>query len=274
MFNFKKDEFKYEAEVNSLIREATQTLNQRLTSLEIQNNQLILQNQRLDYELNLVKNNLYVEVQRLEKRITDFTDYWHPIMTENINRIKTDLEKTIAETERKDIKQIQNELEINIKKSLIDIEKQVEYNKIELIKQIENEEPILIGYKDLVPVFINKDCSFETLCKKMGGRDEEWIGRAHVRQIKLYINKIKYLKNISIFDLSCFNNTQICNNEDQIICSTYIDFNDWLNQTENTKTNNPSLKKIYDICTKNNIKFVIKGQNKANGIPFDKLFNI
>ena len=33
--------------------------------------------------------------QKLERRITDFTDVWHPFMTSNINRIKDELIETV-----------------------------------------------------------------------------------------------------------------------------------------------------------------------------------
>jgi hypothetical protein len=104
----KKEGFKYEVEVKALIREATESLNQRIFALE-------MVNQRLELELNTLRHGIYNDIQRLEKRITDFTDVWHPIMTENINRIKADLEKTIVETERKDIANIQLELEEKMK---------------------------------------------------------------------------------------------------------------------------------------------------------------
>jgi hypothetical protein len=61
-------------------------------------------------------------ISSLEKRITDFTDVWHPIMTENINRIKADLENTIVETERKDIANIQFDLEEKMKQIIEDNE--------------------------------------------------------------------------------------------------------------------------------------------------------
>jgi hypothetical protein len=104
----KKEGFKYEVEVKALIREATEPLNQRIFALE-------MVNQRLELEVNTLRHAVYNDIQRLEKRITDFTDVWHPIMTENINRIKADLEKTIVETERKDIANIQLELEEKMK---------------------------------------------------------------------------------------------------------------------------------------------------------------
>ncbi len=121
-----QSDFKYEVEVKALIREATEPLNQRIFALE-------MINQRLELEVNTLRHAVYNDIQRLEKRITDFTDVWHPIMTENINRIKTDLEKTIIETERKDIKNIQEELESKLI-NIID-------NKIGIhIKENDNEK--------------------------------------------------------------------------------------------------------------------------------------
>jgi hypothetical protein len=111
----KKEGFKYEVEVKALIREATEPLNQRIFALE-------MVNQRLELEVNTLRHGIYNDIQRLEKRITDFTDVWHPIMTENINRIKIDLEKTIVETERKDIANIQFDLEEKMKQIIEDNE--------------------------------------------------------------------------------------------------------------------------------------------------------
>jgi hypothetical protein len=116
MFGNKKDGFKYENEVKALIQEATNGLNQRILTLETQNQQLI-------QELYQLRNGICQEFQRLEQRITDFTDVWHPMMTQNINRIKEDLEKTIAETEREDIKKVHEDLETKMV-SMIDNNKE------------------------------------------------------------------------------------------------------------------------------------------------------
>lgn len=115
-----KETFKYEVEVNALIREATNNINQRVLALELQNNQLIIQNQKLEYDLNTLRHTIYTDVQRLEKRITDFTDLWHPIMTENMNRIKAELETTIKQAEREDIQKISFELENKLTKIVED----------------------------------------------------------------------------------------------------------------------------------------------------------
>ena len=69
-----------------------------------------------------MRHNIYTDIQRLEKRITDFTDVWHPIMTENMNRIKAELETTIKQTEREDINNIQSELEVRMKQIIEDNE--------------------------------------------------------------------------------------------------------------------------------------------------------
>ncbi len=117
----KSNKFKYEKEVTELINQATTGLNQRIAILEIQNQQLQLQNQIINHELNGVKlllgenlEKLFVENKNLEKRITDFTDLWHPIMAENINRIKSELEQSIKQAERADINNIKKELTNNI----------------------------------------------------------------------------------------------------------------------------------------------------------------
>ena len=114
----KTETFKYEVEVNTLIREATAGLNQRVLALEITNQQLIQHNQRLEYELQTLKQTLYTDIQRLEKRITDFTDLWHPIMMENINRIKGELEETIRQADREDIQKVSLDLENKLTKLL------------------------------------------------------------------------------------------------------------------------------------------------------------
>jgi hypothetical protein len=119
----KKNGFKYEVEVKALIREATEGLNHRVSVLETQNQQLI-------QELNQLKNGLSNDFQRLEKRITDFTDVWHPFMIQNINRIKEDLEKTIIEAEREDIKKVQAILECKMMKMIEDNRTNLAKNRI------------------------------------------------------------------------------------------------------------------------------------------------
>ena len=86
MFSKKSDE-KFEDNFKQLFI-ITNDLNQRLLNLESQNHLLIQRNQSLEGELNEIKYNINWNRQNLENRITDFTDMWHPLMTDNINRIK------------------------------------------------------------------------------------------------------------------------------------------------------------------------------------------
>jgi hypothetical protein len=113
MFGNKKDGFKYENEVKALIQEATFGLNQRIIALESQNQQLIQQ-------LSELKSGLYHDFQKLERRITDFTDIWNPFMQQNMNRIKEDLEKTIIDTQREDIGKVHTDLECKMIKMIED----------------------------------------------------------------------------------------------------------------------------------------------------------
>jgi hypothetical protein len=110
MFSKKSDE-KFEDNFKQLFI-ITNDLNQRLLNLESQNHLLIQRNQSLEGELNEIKYNINWNRQNLENRITDFTDMWHPLMTDNINRIKKSLEETVMSKENLDIIKIQTELDL------------------------------------------------------------------------------------------------------------------------------------------------------------------
>ena len=86
MFSKKSDE-KFEDNFKQLFI-ITNDLNQRLLNLESQNHLLIQRNQSLEGELNEIKYNINWNRQNLENRITDFTDMWHPLMTDNINCVE------------------------------------------------------------------------------------------------------------------------------------------------------------------------------------------
>ncbi len=258
----KKEGFKYETEVSKLINEATNNLNQRIISLEIQNQQLLINNQRLEGELVQLKNSIYNDVYILEKRITDFTDIWHPIMTENLNRIKLDLEKTIIETEKKDIKNIQEELE----NKLINIIEDNNYTN----------EQVLIGYDNkgngqtIIPIFIPKKFN-EKYCSKIG--NHLGIFSAMTYHIKLDYNFEFIIESLEIlskhnklyFDLHNIININIIDNCKNIIRKSNnqigVDFND------------KSLKVIKKYCDKYNIKIYNNGSEYYNGILVSTLID-
>lgn len=182
MFSKKPESFKYEVEVNALIREATTGLNQRVVALEVQNNHLVLQNQKLEYELNALRHTVYADVQRLEKRITDFTDVWHPIMSENMNRIKAELETTIREAEREDIQKISFELENKLTKIVEDKEEFVVIGRLGSWSQ---------------PIIIQKNMDFIEY-----GGFSNWIQRQGINC--LYFEQLKKLTNIKQIEISQF----------------------------------------------------------------------
>jgi hypothetical protein len=70
----------------------------KVSVLEERVNALEQQNAAIMREMHNMTFHYFQHIERLERRITDFTDVWHPMMTSNIVRIKDEL---VAET-RKD----------------------------------------------------------------------------------------------------------------------------------------------------------------------------
>ena len=66
-------------------------LQQQSIALEQQNVALQQQNAALVQEMRNICANYNHHIERLERRITDYTDVWHPMMTANITRIKTEI---------------------------------------------------------------------------------------------------------------------------------------------------------------------------------------
>ena len=78
-------------DIQALINKSNSSILERINILEQQNHQLTLNNQFFVQKINYLENTLQDMHQKLERRITDFTDVWHPFMTSNINRIKDEL---------------------------------------------------------------------------------------------------------------------------------------------------------------------------------------
>ncbi len=128
-------------------------------------------------------------------------------MTENINRIKSDLEKTIIETERKDIKNIQEELESK------------------LINNYNNEQ-ILIGYSGSILLFANKNIALKqegNLYKVIYEKFDTLFYDIH-----FIIDSLECLKNIKYIDLVKFFNITIVDKHGTIIRQRNTDWNNLL----------------------------------------------
>jgi len=77
---------------------STETKDQRVSALEERINALEQQNASIMREMHNMTFHYFQQLERLDRRITDFADVWHPMMTANMVRIK---DEVVAET-RKD----------------------------------------------------------------------------------------------------------------------------------------------------------------------------
>lgn len=246
MFGNKKDRFKYENEVKALIQEATIGLNQRILTLETQNQQLI-------QELYQLKNGICQEFHRLERRITDFTDHWHPMMTQNINRIKEDLEKTIVDTEREDIKKVQEDLE----KKMAIIAK---YSSAGLM------DNVLVGYyRDYSPIFVHKDSDTIQLMVKLRGDRSDFCCST------LIFESLKHFKN-AYYDPALCQHLKIINKTSDILYEIPAGYGSHMSIPVEYLIQNCQVKNIYKLCQEYGIKFVINGEDRVNGVPIKMLF--
>jgi hypothetical protein len=83
MFSSKKD--------NSTLESRISALEQQNVALQQQTVSLQQQNAVLVQEMRNICANYNHHIERLERRITDYTDVWHPMMTANITRIKAEI---------------------------------------------------------------------------------------------------------------------------------------------------------------------------------------
>jgi hypothetical protein len=239
MFGNKKDNFKYENEVKALIQEATFGLTQRVIALETQNQQLI-------QELSHLKNGLCHDFQRLEKRITDFTDLWNPFMQQTMNRIKEDLEKTIIDSQREDIKKIQNDLESKMEKSNIGL-----------------MDNILVGYyRDYSPIFAHKDSDNNHIMEKLRGDRCDFICST------LILDSLKHFKNAYYDPQSPLGWVKTISKNREIL----YECNGMQSLTIDYTMSRPEFKNIYKLCKELGIKFKIGGEDRVNGVPIKMLF--
>jgi hypothetical protein len=252
----KKDGFKYESEVKALIREA---IDQRFFALETHNQQLLERSISLETEIVQLKNFIVNDLQRLEKRITDFTDVWHPFMIQNINRIKDELVTSIVETERQNIQKFKADLEELIIKD----------------KTFGLSDNILIGYFYGLPVFAHKDSTTQNLLNNFNDLMSGFGKSSYMYQnCELIFENLKYL-NQAVYDAPYFMHITLINKDRTIMPESLrktksehhgiIGWDDNFLQT-------PLLKNLYKLCKKYGIIFKINGQDRVNGVPIKLLF--
>jgi hypothetical protein len=124
---------------------------ERITLLENNMLQLIENNKFLMQKVNYLENALSDSHQRLEKRITYFTDIWNPFMTSSMNRIKDELAEDVETTIKSNVE--------SCVKSTIDSEIQTVTDKLQTLQTKFDDTNIeghtIIGYNDRVPSFIH-----------------------------------------------------------------------------------------------------------------------
>lgn len=252
----KKDGFKYESEVKALIREA---IDQRFFALETHNQQLLERSISLETEIVQLKNFLVNDLQRLEKRITDFTDVWHPFMIQNINRIKDELVTSIVETERQNIQKFKADFEELLRKD----------NTFGL------SDNILIGYFYGLPVFAHKGSTnqnlpsiFVEMMSSLGKHTPAF------HYCELIFENLKYL-NQAVYDAPYLMHITLINKDRTIMPESlrktksehhgFIGWDDNFLQTT-------ELKNLYKLCKKYGITFKVNGQDRVNGVPIKAFF--
>ncbi len=132
---------------------------ERITLLENNMLQLIENNKFLMQRVNYLENALSDSHQRLERRITDFTDIWNPFMGSTMNRIKDELAETVETTIKSNVEScVKSTIDSEIKSS-IKSEIQTVTDKLHTLQTKFDDTNIeghtIIGYNGRVPAFIH-----------------------------------------------------------------------------------------------------------------------
>jgi len=260
-------------DIQALINKSNSSILERINILEQQNHQLTLNNQFFVQKINYLENALQDMHQKLERRITDFTDVWHPFMTSNINRIKDELIETV-----------QNEIKSSNK--LQEPNKEIEQKLDILQNKFDNtniEGNIVVGIKEyhtFNPVMYNVEYNLiQRASQAYPNNTIEMIFRNFGAR-KIFFT-LKLFKNLTkIYKFKTFDLNEGLNN---YIDENYMDFE--LFTTENQQhskffiDNNGTpryghkinLKKCLYILDECNIKLLFKNSDLINGVPIRDL---
>lgn len=176
--------------------------NDRIYLLEQQNLTLMQEIRNMQSYYNSIFQKYNSHIDSLERRITDFTDVWHPIMTDNMVRIKNEiiidtklyidssLTKAVDSLTVKDVSTVKDSS--TVKDAL---------SGSGLIGYGYNLEPRTgrnLIYESAKPIFINRNCDYETLIKNMKHCVKHFI-----------VDSVKELTKINKINLTDFVVTEI-----------------------------------------------------------------
>jgi len=255
---------------------------ERITLLE--NNmqhmqQLIQNNQFLIQKVTYLENALNESHQKLERRITDYTDVWHPMMTANIVRVKEELVDTVNASVKSCLDNVIESEVKSIVKSIVQSETQTIIDNLQTLQTKFDDTNIeghtIIGYNDRVPAFIH--IGYKSVFGDYNHNDDlglqlyRMTSQINSNNIIMTLKSIKQLHNIfnfttcdlhHIYDLMFFDdnrNDKSLRATERCECKKFGIENRWYN-----KTNAQYLLSILDELK---IKIVFQGSESYNQMP-------
>lgn len=228
-------------------KSALQVLERRLQFMEEKNDMLEQDNRVLKEKIIILETQhcflsqvLTTKISELEKRITDFTDVWHPMMMENVNRIKSELVDEVA-GKSEDLLQ-----------------------KFTAGFKVPNDlcGHFLVGLSDCepyTPCFVSKTAKYDDL----------WFSLRKCRVTLFFLESIEFFQ-IKAFDITSFSNFFISLNGKVIrepLNSNQGQFWQYFTQNLGHPETTKGIKTIYNFCMERGIKFVCNGQENINGVP-------
>jgi len=234
------------------IEQKNYMLEQRMVALQAENQQRVVALQAENQQLH----------KALERRITDFTDVWHPMMMDNVNRIKSEL---VNEVEK-----VNNNTEQRLVENTY----------------VENDPLngcVLVGNSVIgTPVFCHKTTtSKDMFLLLINGVTIHLRGSEikHRERFTLYIESLLIIEDKE-FDLQWWvRGCEIVLNRKLITRS--LNERKYLSNNQLFENNNilielckseNSIKTIYKFCRENGIRFLWNNQPHINNIAIEKIF--
>lgn len=165
--------------------------NDRIYLLEQQNLTLMEETRKMQSYYNSLFQKYNSHIDSLERRITDFTDIWHPIMTDNMVQIKNeiiiDTKMHIDSSFAKAVEELTNKNLLTVKDALS--------GSVLIGYGVYSRPSRMVGRGDdsAKPIFINRNCDYETVIKNMKYCDKHFI-----------VDSVKELTKINKINLTDF----------------------------------------------------------------------